>query len=88
MGANDRGYDPGELELEVANYATVSGDFYDVTDDPSHAPTDDDYHRMDWATFQVTYPDGHVELRTLIGPWEDYEEFEASFLDWLENGTP
>lgn len=89
LGANDRGFEFSDLEFEVLNYADVQGHYYDMEDNPELYPEDFDYADMDWATFVIHYPDGTVsDPRTLVGPWDDLDDFGHDVADWVENGTP
>jgi len=89
MGANDRGYDSEEIQVNLVTYVDLDQDKHDADDLAGQGVDDIDWSYIDWATVEVVYPDGHREWRHFVGPFNDLEDFYEGFLDWLETGrTP
>ena len=89
MASNDRGYEWDDVDVIIENYQLISGRF--VGDDQVQGATSvepRDFHRVDWLTATVVYPDGHMETRTIVGPFDDYEDFDAVVEAWFVEGTP
>jgi hypothetical protein len=88
VATNDRGYEPGELEVNITQFVDLGQEKHGEESLAGLGPDDLQWHQMDWATAEVVYPDGHREWVHLVGPFEDEEDFYDHVMDWVEGGTP
>jgi hypothetical protein len=89
LAGNSRGYDWDDTSYVIENYQTIYGVYigqHTTQGEESVHPSD--FADVDWATVTVVYPDGHMETRTFVGPWDDLDQFEDEIEEWYEEGTP
>jgi propanediol utilization protein len=83
--ANSHGFEEWD-HLEVTTWTDVYGNTYQgdySLDQPG------DYQSADWITVAIHYPDGSVETRNFVGPFNDEDDLEQDIQEWWDSeGTP
>lgn len=78
---NDHGFDHWD-HLEFRSSETTGG-----THRPDGGGQLSDYQlqHTDWVTVSIHYPNGHVETRTFVGPFNDMEDLEYDIQEWWDS---
>lgn len=83
--ANSHGFEEWD-HLTIERWTDVYGNEYEGTEG---IHSDDDFAEADWMQVGIHYPDGSVEYRNFVGPWNDEEHFYDDIQEWWDSdGTP